>query len=599
MASTTALFTGLTGLFTNARRMDVIGNNLANVNTHAYKSNRMIQTPNFSRNFSLGTSPGDSWGGTNPTQVGLGAHIAGTQRNFNNGAISGTGVVTDVALEGDGMFIVEQGGERFFTRAGAFQRNERNDLISIDGANVMGYAVDAQFNIVEGNLVPLNIPVGTLTLAEASRNVVMSGNLNASGMVPTTGSVHETRAFFFDAGLTPGMELNTDLYDLTVPGNDLYIDDGAGGSFLALEGGSDAVITFSGVEKGGKDLGTKTFAFTDAATAATLGVDAFGSTIADYMAFLDRALGLDQTAIAPSGHDLGGNVTLDIATGQILITGNEGTVQDLVVETADLVVTYPLGAVGSPINQPFVMTKTATSDGESVRTSFVVYDSLGSPLTVDLSFVLQETVDGAGTLWEFVAESTDNDDVDRLVGLGVVELDANGQFVSATNQSFSLTRMNGAVSPLTVAMNFNSGTDAITGLTDTASTLASVFQDGSPIGTLSSFSIGEDGIINGAFTNGLTRQIGQLALAKFTNPEGLVDTGNNLFRVGPNSGPAIITKAFEFGTGRVLGGALELSNVDLSQEFINMILASTGYSASSRIITTTDEMIDQLLLLGR
>ena len=148
-------------------------------------------------------------------------------------------------------------------------------------------------------------------------------------------------------------------------------------------------------------------------------------------------------------------------------------------------------------------------------------------------------------------------------------------------------------------MSFDNGTDAITALTDTVSTLASVFQDGSSIGTLGSFSIGEDGVINGAFTNGLTRQIGQLALAKFMNPEGLIDTGNNLFRVGPNSGPAIVTKAFEFGTGRILGGALELSNTDLSQEFIDMILASTGYSASSRVSTTTDELLDQLLLLGR
>jgi flagellar hook protein FlgE len=88
-------------------------------------------------------------------------------------------------------------------------------------------------------------------------------------------------------------------------------------------------------------------------------------------------------------------------------------------------------------------------------------------------------------------------------------------------------------------------------------------------------------------------------MAKFANPEGLVDVGNNLFQVGPNSGNPLITTPGEFGTGRVIGGALELSNVDLSQEFIDMILASTGYSASSRVITTTNELIQQLLVLGR
>jgi flagellar hook protein FlgE len=594
MASTTALFTGLTGLSAHSRKLDVIGNNIANINTTAFKSNRMIFSPAFSRNFSFGTGPSDTTGGTNPRQIGLGVAIAGTQRNFSNGPISATGIVTDVAIEGEGFFMVNQAGERMLTRAGAFQRNENNDLVTIGGAKVMGYAVDPQFNVIEGNLVEMNVPVGTMTLAEASRNVVFNGNLNASGPLPTTGSVHETRAFFTDALLTPGNEM-TGAEDLSLAGNDLYIDDGAGGSFLAIEGGSQAVITVNGVEKGGKDMGERSFVFSATPVA---GVDANGTTMNDFIAFLDQVLGLDSTTIPPLNHDLGGGITIN-AAGQIVVTGNEGTAQDLNIETADLVVTYLTTPTGSPINQPFVVSRTGTADGESVRTSFVVYDTLGSPLTVDLTFVLQETIEGEGTVWEFLAESTDNDDIDRIVGLGIVRMDANGEFVSATNESFSLIRQNGAVSPLTVAMDFDSGTDAVTGLTDTASSLAAVFQNGSPIGTLTSFSIGEDGVINGSFTNGLTRDIGQIALVKVANPEGLLDAGNNLFRIGPNSGEAIITEAFRFGTGRIIGGALELSNVDLSQEFISMILASTGYSASTRVISTTSELLDQLLVLGR
>jgi flagellar hook protein FlgE len=592
MASTTALYTGLTGLSTNSTRLDIIGNNIANVNTTAFKSTRMLASPTFGRNFGLGTSPSGASGGTNPNQIGLGSRMSGAQRNFVSGSISGTGVLTDLAIEGDGAFVVEQMGERLFTRAGAFQQNELNDLVTIEGARVLGYGVDAQFNVIQGTLQPVNLPIGTQTLAEATRNVTFNGNLNASGDVPTTGSVLNTRAFFTDALLTPGMEM-TGAEDLTVPGNDLYIDDGTGGSYLAFEGGSRAVLTFSGVEKGGKDLGTKSFVFS--ATPVT-GVDDNGTTMNDLLDFLNDTLGLTSAVI--SGQSLNGGTAIN-ANGEIVITGNEGTVQDLNIETADFVVTYLDPPVGSPINQPFVMQKTATADGESVRTSFVVYDSLGSPLTVDLSFVLQQTTPGTGTTWEFIAESSDNDDVPRIVGLGVVEMDANGQFVSATNQAFSLVRTNGAVSPLTVTMNFDTATDTITGLTDTASSLAAVNQDGSPIGTLNSFAIGEDGIITGLFTNGLTRTIGQLAVAKFTNPEGLVDIGNNLFRTGPNSGDPIFTAPLTFGTGRVLSGALELSNVDLSQEFINMILASTGYSAASRVISTTSELIDQLLILGR
>ena len=323
------------------------------------------------------------------------------------------------------------------------------------------------------------------------------------------------------------------------------------------------------------------------------GTDGFGTTFGDYIAFLDEYLGTDSTSIG-SISDLGGSVTID-ANGAIVVTGNEGEVQGLDIETGDMTVNGP----GAGLGNPMVMTKTSDATGESVRTSFVVYDSLGTPLTIDLSFVLQGTTASGGTTWEFVAESGDNDATDRLLALGEVTFDSNGRFVNATNQSFSIQRANGAVNPLTVSMDFDSGTDAVSSFTDSASNLAAVFQDGSPIGTLVSFSIGEDGTISGSFTNGLTRTIGQVALAKFSNPEGLVDAGDNLFGSGQNSGTPLIAKPRDFGTGRVVGGALELSNVDLSQEFINMILASTGYSAASRVITTTDELITQLLALGR
>jgi flagellar hook protein FlgE len=111
--------------------------------------------------------------------------------------------------------------------------------------------------------------------------------------------------------------------------------------------------------------------------------------------------------------------------------------------------------------------------------------------------------------------------------------------------------------------------------------------------------VGEDGVITGGFSNGLTRTIGQIIIATFTNPEGLIDAGNNLFAVGPNSGTALITTPGNFGTGRMIGGALEQSNVDLGQEFINLVLTQTGYSAATRVIQTTDELIQQLLVLGR
>jgi len=120
-------------------------------------------------------------------------------------------------------------------------------------------------------------------------------------------------------------------------------------------------------------------------------------------------------------------------------------------------------------------------------------------------------------------------------------------------------------------------------------------QDGSQIGTLNSFSVGGDGTITGTYSNGQTKTMGQVALATFANEDGLVDKGGNDFSAGAGSGAAVISTPGELGSGQIVAGALEQSNVDLSTEFVNMIIASTGFSASSRVISTSNELITDLL----
>jgi flagellar hook protein FlgE len=119
------------------------------------------------------------------------------------------------------------------------------------------------------------------------------------------------------------------------------------------------------------------------------------------------------------------------------------------------------------------------------------------------------------------------------------------------------------------------------------------------MGTLNSYSIGADGTITGAFSNGKTQSLGQLAIATFDNPNGLVDNGGNKFTEGPNSGVAVVAAPLTLGAGAVRSGALEASNVDISKEFINMIISSTGFSASSRVISTSDQLITELLNSAR
>lgn len=585
MASTTAMFTALSGMIANSRSLDVVGNNIANVNTTAFKSNRMLFANQFSRTLSMGSAPGETTGGTNPTQVGLGVAVAGTQRNFTGGTVSATGDSRDLALEGEGFFIVNRGGEQLYTRAGSFRTNATNELVTISGERVQGWTVDDQYNIVTGQLTDINIPVGTLTLAEATRNVRFNGNLNASGSLPTRGAsidllggVGVGLQAISSANPPPGsgnvLEMATRLVDIEDPAQP-----GSGTPLFS----AGQTLSLQTVEKGGKTLPTKTLDIT-----AT-------TTVQDLADFLTDSFGISATTGAnPDGVTPG--VSLDPTTGFITITGNTGVASDITIDTSDLRI---LDSSGTFVAAPFTLDKNASADGESVRTSFIAYDSLGTPVTVDLTMTI-DSRSNSGTRWRYYVESPDDTDPSRFIATGTLDFDTLGQLATPDPVQVTIDRAaTGAQSPLTIDLAFSGAEDNVTSLTDTNSSIAATFADGSPIGTLTSYAIGSDGVIYGSFSSGISRTLGQVVLAKFTNPEGLIDMGGNMFKAGVNSGTPLEAAPQSLGAGRVVSGALELSNVDLSQEFINMILASTGYSASSRVIRTTDELMQQLLVLGR
>ena len=583
MASTTAMFTGLTGLSVNSRQLEVIGNNIANVNTTAFKSNRLLFSPLLSRSFSLGSAPSANSGGSNPGQIGLGVGIGATQRNFNNGGISTTGISTDLAIEGDGFFIVNHAGRQSFTRSGSFQFNAQNDLVTPSGARVQGFLVDESYNLVEGQVRDINIPIGVATIAEATENVEFSGNLNADGEVGGTGSIFD---FAFQNAAANPVALADAITSIDVAGASFALGDS---------------ITLSGVERGGKVMPTATFVI-DAVPAGN------GTTVQDFFNWMQSVLG-----VVPDG---GANPvdpvlntpepgSITEAGGIISFAGNFGELNDINLDADNFKITS-----ATMTTSPFTPGKTATATGESVRTTFTVYDSLGTPLNVDVTMVLANK-DTGGTYWRAFMHSADDTDsalhLESAAGQLVPypQFDNKGKLLTTAPISVELDRLDtGAADPLNFSLSFDSAGAKVTALShpqgkDGPSTLASTFQDGSPLGVLADFSVGIDGVITGSFTNGLTRTLGQIVLAKFTNPEGLVDSGANLFQVGPNSGTPLIAAPLEFGNGRIIGGSLELSNVDLSQEFTNMILTSTGYSAASRVITTSDQLLQQLLLLGR
>lgn len=580
MASTVAMFTGLSGLTANSRNLDTIGNNIANVNTTAFKSSRLIFATQFSRNLSLGSGPSAATGGTNPRQVGLGVTIAGTQRDFTTGSLSATGGPSDLSITGDGFFMVNRGGQTLYTRAGSFTRNSNGELVNVSGDRVLGWSSDNTFQVDRTQLTPLTIPLGKLRIAEASTTAIMNGTLNNSydpdpnigSFVATTGSAHTLAALTVAAGTLSATSLVTDLRN--------------GPASIAAVGD---VIALRGVFKG-----TRTQPIPD----VTLTVTA-STTLQDVMDFLARGLGIQNTSESPTP-----GVTLT-AGGVVRIVGNSGTENNLRLNTSMLTVKPPAGVATSPLavapaldvisNQPIV------ADGESQYTQFSVFDSLGNRVNLNLTMTMVArgtTAVPGGSRWRYDINSPDNAGGDPRITNGTIDFDVNGNLLPGTSPSITLNRgPAGAEVPLTFTLDFSSAKAAAN--PSGANPLTMQSADGSSLGTLSSFSIGNDGIITGVFDNGLTRTLGQVPLAAFSNPEGLVEVGQSLFTNGPNAGTPVTVIPGQSGTGEVLAGSLELSNVDLSAEFVNLILASTGYSGASRIITTTDQLLQQLLTIGR
>jgi len=565
MSLTGALYTGLSGLSVNQTEMNVVGNNIANVNTVAFKSSSAVFSPQFYVTNQAGSAPDGNFGGSNPSQTGLGAQVAAITQNFTQGTIQPTGNDTDMAINGAGFFVTQDAANgQQFTRAGSFTLNANDQLVTSSGSYVQGYGTTSAGTVIPGTLQNLTIPLGSETIAKATSTASLTGNLAADGTVAGGSSVLDTQ----DLTLAGGAGTPTAASTLT----SLVTASSGAAAFT-----SGQVLTFT-PERDGSALPSETFTVTPT------------STVADLQTFFNNSLGID-TSVAGAGT----NIIAGTAPNSIdlQITGNSG---------ADNALTIPSGSFADAAgNTPLTFTADPTSDptGESTTTSMTLYDSLGSPVTVNLTTVLQST-SNAGTSWKFYATSANNEDPANpggtLVGTGTLNFNTAGQLTSETGNDLTIHRSGtGAQALMPVTLDF-SGVSALSeDAAHTGSSISMSTQDGIQIGTLTSFSVGADGIITGSFDNGDTKTLGQLALATFNNPNGLNDLGGNNYAASTSSGTPVIAAADRLGGGTIQSGSLEQSNVDLSTEFTNMIVASTGFSAASRVISTSDQMLTDLL----
>lgn len=559
MGVTNAMNTSKTGLDTSQIKLETIGDNIANVNTTAFKSNRADFENLLAITLRDAVPPGPGTGGLNPSQVGLGAGLAAIQRSFLQGAISPTGVPSNLAIEGHGFFIVEdQNQTQYYTRDGSFTLNADSELVTSSGLNVLGFPADDEGEIsTTGQPSALSIPLGVLTQVRATTTAEFVGNLNSSYAIATAPTVQTSLPLSTSAGTATENTALTSLVDLN-------------GLPIIADGD---VIELSNTSKGGFVLAPQQF---------VVGVD--GSTVADLMQFMEGALAINTDTA------LGANAGVTLASGAVQVISNLGEPNAIELNSASLV-NMTSGSTVMSFDPP------TPAAGEGVTTSFDAYDSLGNEVSIRLRIIKIDSSD-ASTTWRWYAESPDDTDVSNVIGTGTLVFDQNGNFSAVTGNDLTIDLSgSGAVNPLALALDFS----AMTGLADGSGTseIQLSEQDGRPFGTLESFAIDEDGVITGAFDNGLTSTLGQVALATFTNPNGLKLVMGNSYVTTGNSGEPMITVPKEGHAGRLEAGALELSNVDLAREFIGLIQASTAFSANSRVITTADELLQELLLIAR
>ena len=569
MGLTSALNTSLNGLSLNETEINILGNNISNAGTTGFKASNVSFQTQLAQSLSFGSAPTSTDGGTNPLQIGLGAEVASISADFSQGSITATSTPSDLAIQGDGFFVMNNGtaGGQVYTRNGQFNLDSANQLTNASGQQVMGYGVDSNFNLITTGLTQLKIPLGSLHLAEPTTQVAVGGALSPQGTIATRGTL-ETSAALYDlsSGTSPfttaaGSTLLTNVGTTsTSPGTNLFTL----GQTISLA-----------PTKGGQTMATKTL---------TVGA---GTTVSDLETFISGTLGLQTGGAVPVDAD-GIPVGVSInGSGQIVVKGNRGSVDDF---------NLPIGSMtAGGVAVPLAFTPSQTANGESTTTTFTVYDSLGTPLNVRMTSYL-ESQGSNNTTYRYLLESPSQSGNAIAIGNGTVTFDNTGKVSSAPTAQFSIDRSSTAA---TNPMLFTLDVSQISGISSTGSTLSLVSQNGTSPGTLTSYVIDNSGVINGAFDNGITRTLGQIAMARFPNPRGLVQVGGNNFSQGIASGLPQITAPGTFGAGTIQAGALEQSNTDIGKNLVDLIVASTNYQGNARVISSVDQLVNVLLTLGR
>lgn len=545
-----SLFSGVSGLKTHQTKMDVIGNNIANVNTVAYKASSMSFQELMYQNTSnaVGADATTGRGGVNANQIGLGVKTGAISTSITTqGAAQTTNDPFDLRIEGDSFFVVNNGSGNYYTRAGAFYVDGSGNLaMKTTGYNVMGWQADENGKLADDiSALKVMAPENMTSNPEATTYARVLGILDKNGanLNAENGGQSISIQVYDDLGYS-----YTCKYKIT-PQKDAVTGNNIDGQYT--------IVLEDILDSNGDTLGASNFLHEEGGSDATTLPDIYNPSKADFdkskIVFGDSIVGTQEFSIEKRVKE--GNTTY-------VVTNKDG------------------------VTKTFADSKEATAyfnkiTGEKTTTAKV------EGLTANTPYVKSYNVYGYTGNKGLIYNTTDG----SLKSIG-----------GNLNQAMmNLSQVGGKDAFKDVTVDFSASSNKNNGGVPTIEGKAGDADGnhaGKKVGTMISLSVDSTGRINATYDNGNSRVLGMIATATFANASGLEKQGENLYAASLNSGEATINEISASGE-KITNGTLEMSNVDLSTEFTEMITTQRGFQANSRIITTSDNLLEELVNLKR
>ena len=663
-----SLMTGVTGIRAHQTMLDVVGNNVANVNTTGYKKSSTVFQDLLYQTSRGATAPGDNRGGINPLQIGLGVSVAGVELVNTAGPLQFTNNRTDVAIQGDGFYVLSDGMNKLYSRAGNFSQDGNGILVHVgtgfrvqgyemmqDPTNPMKYIQDARLSDIriligskmeakETNIVGyrcnLDSRVGTylpfgISNMNASTTLTNSDPLELpfNCTIVNTGSAGGSNSQFSTFQIKDDLDVVLATVNLEV----LSIKDGkpvlqivGGATQVAIAGSSDVLKYEDGILKIVNKNGRVTwnanilsgatyssFKLEDKTTPPTDSYDVLlefdeGNLSKDKMpavfwiddgASVSRVeieipMKVDGTFDIPDNGILLSNI---MATGSLDFPDPWDTEGNIIIKPAANGYGFQILAINDTKTLELNVVDTITQDMTATQsTKGDIFDCQGIAHTLEV--VYKKVGENS---WRWEAYFPNEPDLIPDPSNGFIQFGPCGKLVSPDSVEIGIPYSVTGSKDAKVTLDFSGKsfgyTDVIEGVTQygSPSTTKAYYQDGYAMGVMNDFAIGKDGTINGIYTNGKSIPLYKIALATFANPNGLERIGSTAFRESANSGMAQIGAPMEGGAGEIIGGNLEMSNVDISEEFTRLILAQRGFQANARVVTVSDGILEELVNLKR